>query len=223
MRRRPLAITVIALTLAVASCSKDTKTGSTAKDESKGGPSVVLLAAEKTISTGSSKIAMAAGFDAAGQSFQMTGEGAFDYVAQAGSLAFKVSGDEIPEAFSGFEIRFIKDTLYMKFPKEFRQLAPGLKQWVRADLKEMAKQQGVNLPGLNSFAGQDPTSALNFTRGATDVTEVGAEQVRGARTTRFSMTVDLKKAIAAFPEDARGGFEKMFDDAGITELPMELW
>lgn len=222
MRRR-LATVLIVLSFAAVACSDGTKTGATGTKDSKTGAGVVLLAAENTLKAGSSKIAMAADFKAEGQSFTMVGDGLFNYKTQAGTMKFKLSGDEIPEAFSGFEIRFLKSVIYMKFPDEFRQLAPNLKEWVRADVEELSEQSGFNLPGLNSFAGQDPTSALNFTRAAEDVTTVGRASVRGASTTHFRMTINLDKAVDAFPAEARSGLQKLFKDADLKELPMELW
>lgn len=187
------------------------------------GPAVVIAAAGETIKAGTSKIAMTAEFAGGGQSFAMAGEGAFDYLGQAGHMTVKLSGDEIPDAFSGFEMRFLKTIIYMKFPAEFSTLVPGLKQWVRIDVQQMAKQQGLNLPGFNTFAGQDPASAIAFMRGAKSIEEVGSETIRGTQTTHFKMIVDMQKAIEALPGDQKAGLQEMLKKAGITEMPMEGW
>lgn len=219
MRRVVASLMLVVLSAACSGGGDPRPAGAPGGEPSK----LVLDAATSTVEAGSSKVGMSVDIKTGPQSFSMVGDGAFDYRGKVGAMTFRLSGDEIPEAFSGFEMRFIKDTLFMKFPKEFAEIAPGLKEWVRADVEELSKQSGFSLPGLNSLAGQDPASVLNFTRGAESVTEVGPGSVRGVATTHYKMTIDVKKALEAFPEDARGGLDSMFSDAGIKSIPMELW
>lgn len=222
MRRiKGIAAVLLALTVTAAACGG----GESGAPKSGGGSAAdaVLVAAKKTTDAGSSKIAMTADFQAGETSFSMSGEGIFDYEKQAGRMAFKLIGDEIPEAFSGYEMIFTKGVVYMKFPDEFSQFLPGLKPWIKMDLDELAKQSELNLPGFNSFTNQDPTSALAFMRGAKDVKVEGKESIRGVATTHYSMTIDMKAASAELPEESRKAVEDLIEQTGLEEIPMEAW
>lgn len=214
-----IAAVLVALMVATGACG-----GESGGTKTNGDPSqVILVAARNTTESGSSKIAMTADFKSGETSFSMSGEGAFDYAKQAGRMTFKLIGDEIPEAFGGYDMIFAAGVVYMKFPDEFSQFLPGLKPWIKMDLDELAKQSELNLPGFNSLTNQDPTSALSFMRGAKNVSEKGRESIRGEVTTHYTMTIDLKEAVAAFPEESRAGLEDLIDKTGLTEIPMEAW
>jgi len=220
MRRISMAAAaLVALALIASACGG----ASNAPESGAGEAGAVLVAAKKTTEAGSSKIAMTADFKAGETSFSMSGEGAFDYAEHAGRMTFKLIGDEIPEAFSGYEMIFTSGVVYMRFPDEFSQFLPGLKPWIKMDLEELAKQSELNLPGFNSFTNQDPTSTLAFMRGAKDVKAEGKESIRGEVTTHYTMTIDLKEAVAEFPEEARAGLEDLIEKTGLTEIPMETW
>lgn len=221
MRRiKGIAAALLALTVTASACGG----GSGAPESGSGSAGdAVLVAAKKTTESGSSKIAMTAEFKAAETSFSMSGEGVFDYAGQAGRMTFKLMGDEIPDAFSGYDMIFTAGVVYMKFPDEFSQYLPGLKPWIKMDLDELAKQSELNLPGFNSFTNQDPTSALAFMRGAKNVKAEGKESIRGEITTHYSMTIDMKQATAEFPEDSRAALQDLIDKTGLKEIPMDAW
>lgn len=182
---------------------------------------VVLVASKKTVEAGTSKVAMSGSIAAGGMSFGMTGEGAFDFKSQNGSMTVKLTGDEIPEAFSGFDLLFVDRVLYMKFPPDFAQFLPGLKPWIRMDLDQFARQAG--LPGFGSFTSQDPTSALRFLQGAGDVTVVGREAIRGEPTTHYRAVVDVAKAGKALSEAERAGWADLIEQAGMERFPIDVW
>lgn len=216
MRRiRRIAAAAFALGLIAAGCTGPK--GPPANDAA--GP--VLVASSKTIGAGTSKVAMNGSIAAGGMSFGMTGEGAFDFKTQNGTMTVKLIGDEIPDAFSGFDLLFVDRTLYMKFPADFAQFLPGLKPWIKMDLDQFARQAG--LPGFGSFTSQDPTSALRFLRAADDVTVAGRESVRGAATTHYRMVIDVGKAAEGLSKAERAGWSKLIEGTGLEQFPMEVW
>lgn len=220
-RQKMFAATLIALSLAGSSCSSNGKApaagGKTRAD------GIVLLAAAKTQEAGSSKIAMTADINSAGQAITMTGEGAFDYKRQVGEMVLKLKGAQIPAAFSGYEMRIVQQTIYMKFPASFAQFAPGLKQWVRISASDVAARGGAGFPGVGTFGNQDPTSAIAFMNGAHDVRSEGTAKVRGVETTHYTMTINLKDVLAKLSEAQRKSYGDSLTKMGVTELPMQAW
>src|SRR5439155_9039287 len=60
-------------------------------------------------------------------------------------------------------------------------------------------------------------------RGASQVTKVGTETVREARTTHYQGTVDLDKAVQASPPQARDAMRKLADLYTVKTLPVDVW
>ncbi len=222
--KRVFAVALVVLGLTVAACgAKDSGGVRPGSIDGSGDLSLVLAAAQVTTQAGSSKISVDATMSGGAQQFTMTGAGAYDYARHVGTMTLSLQGEEVPQELSGYEIRFIKQTIYMKFPAAFARIVPGLKTWVRMDPKDFASQQSGGFPGLGSLTNQDPTATLAFIQGAEDVKSVGLERVRDAQTTHFTLTVDLKKAAQALPEVARAGVGDLVSKAGLVKLPMDLW
>ncbi len=100
----------------------------------------------------------------------------------------------------------------------------GGKSWIKIDLVELGKTQGIDLNQLNSLQGNDPAAALDFLRGASeDTRKVGEEKVRGADTTHYAATLDLDKAAQSLAPDLRDDFERATAQLGTKQMPVDVW
>jgi hypothetical protein len=151
--------------------------------------------------------------------FTMRGQGVIDFSGAASSMTMEMPG------MGGFEMRQVENTIYMKVPEEFAAQMSGAKPWMEMDLDDVAKQQGsVNLGQTQSGVAQDPTGQFEYLRGVSEsVEKVGKEQVRGTQTTRYRVTIDLKKAAAQEGPEAREAYDETIEMLGASKLPVGVW
>jgi hypothetical protein len=175
----------------------------------------VAAAPEATLDAGSANFTISqeiTGGPAGGQT--VTSEGSLDFEGRRGRVTTAV-----PDTGQGpaeLETVFDGNLIFLRLPEG---LAPT--PWVRVDLDDT---QGIpGLERLDQFS-SDPSQSFAFLEGIVgDITEVGAEDVRGRNATHYRFTVDLERAAEAAPEDAREYVQQQIDAFGITELPTELW
>jgi hypothetical protein len=153
-----------------------------------------------------------------------TGKGAF---SERGSrMTMDLSGLGPGGAFGSGELEVVFDRLvvYLRFPPEVVQGLPGARAWLKVDLAKLGAQQGIDFEQLLQFNQSDPTEALAYLRAAgSDFRELGSEEVRSVRTTRYRGTIDLRKVAAQAPAQARESYERVIELSGQTALPMEVW
>lgn len=205
----------LALALSLAACS------GSAPSAKSDGAAAVLVAATKTAEARSSKIEMKASIEAGERAMEMLGQGSFDFTTQDGVVKITLKGEEISDAFSPFDLLFVDDVIFMKFPVNFSEFLPGLKPWIKMDAKSLGGEAG--LPGFGSLTSQDPTSALAFLRGAGEVNAEGRESIRGVVTTHYRTTIDLKKASRSAAAGERAGWADLIEKAGLESFPMDVW
>jgi hypothetical protein len=112
--------------------------------------------------------------------------------------------------------------LYLKVPGILADQVG--KEWVKLDVGEVSeKLADIDISGLARAGTGNPTYALENLRGATNVTVVGEERVRGEKTTHYKATIDTDKAIAAAPSDERDALEKANDFLGNQQIPADIW
>lgn len=117
---------------------------------------------------------------------------------------------------------------YMSFPA-LSQVLEGDKEWIKFDLEELGKAQGIDLSQFTQFGQADPSQALQYLRAVSgEVKDEGSEEVRGVSTTHYAARVDLRKFPDVLPEDQREAAKKAVDSlidqlGGRSELPMEVW
>jgi hypothetical protein len=151
--------------------------------------------------------------EVAGQSF--TGNGAGNLGAQP-ALRMTMS---VPPA-GQMDMRLVGDVLYLRLPQE---ITPG-KPWVRVDPNgndPISRTLGAGLRQLKQNG--DPSQTLKQFEGAGVITAKADEQLNGKATTRYSITIDMKK-VAASQTDP--DLRKMIDQAlqsGVDTFPMQLW
>jgi hypothetical protein len=179
---------------------------------------VVRAAASKTEAASSSRLAVTVDVHEGAQKGAVTAEGAFDYRSRTGRMSIEVPGLGAVEAIADGAV------LYMKFPAAVAQQLPGGKSWVKLDLEAAARLSGFDLSELSQVQQGDPTQALQYLRGASDdVKKVGEEDVRGARTTHYKGTFDLKKAASSLSGASRTAFNKAIAKLGTSTLPADIW
>jgi hypothetical protein len=181
----------------------------------------VAEAATKTEDAGSARVTFTGTLTGVpGGSFTISGEG--EFAKQRGRMTFDLSDAGVPGG--SMEMIFDELVIYMKFPPELAAELPGGKSWVKMDLEELGKQQGIDFGELMQFSQTDPTQSLQYLRGASDDFEkVGDEDVRGVETTHYRGTIDLRKAAEALPESARKSFDRVIELTGVSKLPFDVW
>jgi hypothetical protein len=149
----------------------------------------------------------------------ITAEGGVDFANERSTMTLNM-GDQLAEAGFG-KLRLIMDgtIMYMEMPNAQELGLPTA--WVKMDLEEMTGAQGL---GELQQMGNDPTKSMEMLQGVSDdVTEVGAEDVRGEPTTHYRATVDLEKARDRAPEGTRAFIQQQIDVLGTSTMPLEVW
>jgi hypothetical protein len=228
MRR---ALALVLFVVAVAGCGGGGGNEAATSTRGPAAAQLVANAAAKTADAGTSRTAFTitmTGF--AAEPAKVVGEGIFDSQHRRGRVTFDLS--QLGEAAGGQDLgkaEMIVDDLvvYMRWPF-LRRLNPKIKEWLKFDLKAFGKQQGVDLGQLSQLEQSDPSQALAYLRAVgNDVRAVGEDDVRGAATTHYTMTVDLRKVASVAPPEQRAQVKASIDQiiakSGVREVPAEVW
>jgi hypothetical protein len=223
MRRLALGLVLIA-PFGAAACGSEEEATKRSEDP----VAAVAAATEKTTAAGTSRVSLVSEGEIQGQSLRAEGTGALDYGARRGTWTVAFSG-EAAGALAAQDVDVVVDgfVMYMRSPLLSRAVGTG-KQWLKFDLNELSERQGINLTELSRLSQGDPSEALNWLRAAgDDVEEVGTEEVRGAETTHYRATIDLRRVDDLVPsrqrEATRRSIESMIELTGQTEIPTEVW
>lgn len=214
--RRPLASAIAPLVLLVPACGNDRADAPPRE--------LVVAAAAKTTDAKSARVFMTMEMQAA-EKVTATMEGGIDFVSRRGR--FEMSMPQLSEVFGSDKVEMVLDGLvvYMKIPSG-AEIPPQLaaKPWLKLDMQALGQQQGLDLGALTQMGGSDPSASLDYLRGASDdVAEVGKEQVRGTDTTRYKGTLDLDRAAAQAPANAKETLTKLGRQLGTKLFPFEVW
>ncbi len=179
-------------------------------------------------------------------SFGFTGKGAFDTGAGKTEMSIDLSSFlDLMQGLAGslggggsmgdlkaddFKIDAVLDGLvmYMRFPF-LQDKLPGGKEWVKIDLRQAAARvPGFDVDQFLQFAQNGPQTSLEYLEAVSGSIEtVGVEDVRGASTTHYRTTIDVKKYANLVPEAQREQVSSMLDQlvqqAGLRELPVDVW
>lgn len=78
--------------------------------------------------------------------------------------------------------------------------------------------------GEGRIGQSDPNGSLDALRGVTgDVKRVATESIRGTRTTRYRVTIDVEKAVANAPEERRDEVRRGVGSLGSGTIPADVW
>ncbi|MET8823236.1 MULTISPECIES: hypothetical protein [Streptomyces] len=160
----------------------------------------VRAAYDKTAEAESARMTIKMKLAAEGKTITSDGKGVLDLAEGDSVMALTVQDKTI-------EQRVVDQVLYQKIPGE---KALGGKPWIKIDLEKVAAQQGLS----NQQIG-DPAQTAAYARAITDkdVTKAGTEEIDGANTTQYKVSVDVSKLP---------GGEQLSKQVGPT-LPMHVW
>jgi hypothetical protein len=157
---------------------------------------------------------------------QMLGKGVYDGRARTGWMNMSYSLPQSAQAQLGGNpsMEMIFDghdglVMYMR-SSLFRQLAGD--KWVKLDLEKIADKQGLDLGALMNANQADPSQALGMLKASSDARVVGTDTIRGVRTTRYSLRVDLHR-VADENKALRDSLQQVIDATGIDSYPAEAW
>jgi hypothetical protein len=168
-------------------------------------PRAALAAAvENAEQLTSSRFAMSTKTAGAGASFEMTGEGTYDYATKEGEMTFT-----LPGAGGQMLQRVVGDSLYMQLPTE-----PEVFYELRLS----------DLVDTSLAATTDPTAGLQTLREASDdVVEVGRDEQRGASTTHYRGTIPIEKALEALQGQMQDVVSQFLDTTELEDVPFDAW
>src|SRR3954453_5019134 len=155
-------------------------------------PDVVAQAADKTASAGGAKLAMTV--SAAGQ--RVNANGFIDTRGQKGRMSMT-----LPQAQGAIDMVFIKRVIYMHLPDALQRRVAGGASWLKLDFDRALRAKGIDLSAFQNGSTSKPSQQLDQLRGAGDVKRVGTDTIRGAPTTHYKTTIDLRKAADRAPAD----------------------
>jgi hypothetical protein len=156
---------------------------------------------------------------------QVAAEGSVDLQNQNLSLHMDLAGAlRLGDSRKGStEVRIVGGVFYMDLADlgdAASELGDG-KRWLKLDLSGLTDMLGDSAVSSES---SNPLDGLEALRGvSSDVTEVGTETVRGTETTHYRATIDLAKALADAPPEARDGARDLLDRAGTPTIPVDVW
>lgn len=182
---------------------------------------VIRAAPQKTIDAGSARVTINATVSSGGTSQSFGGDGVFDLGEGRGMFTVNLGAFGATLGAGTLEAVFAGGTIYVKLPAS---LTTAGKPWVRIDLASLSQQSGVDIGSLGQLRSIDPSQALRFLEGAVDdMKKVGEERVRGAETTHYRGTVDLRQASAALDGDAKAAVDQAIESLGTSTLPADVW
>ena len=118
------------------------------------------------------------------------------------------------------------DTAYIRFPLIAKDLPAG-KTWIKGDAKDLSNADAGQMSQFGSLAGTDPRDVFGLLKAVSGSIEaVGTEKIRGVETSHYRATIDMAKVEQLVPEAQRqslGGLDQSAKQAGLTELPLEIW
>lgn len=151
-------------------------------------------------------------------------EGVFDFAAQRAELTADAGAMGLGSGETTFLYDFSDRVLmYIGLPDQATTQIGA--SWLEVDLVAVMTEAGVDadLAEIIQAQSSDPTSGLQFLRGASSVTEVGTEEVRGTPTRHLEVVVDLAQLVEETPEPARDEMAELVELYTVDSLPLEVW
>lgn len=225
MRFKSIPILLAALALVAGACGGGGGSQSPAD--------AIAAASTNTSEAGSARVSIASkvtlpeAMAAQGRSsIEFGGEGLVDYENQVGQMTMDMSdmgGAPGTPQLGDMNMIFDGTMIYMQFDLLAQQLPKG-KSWVRFDLATVGEEMGVDMSQFTQFSNNDPTASLAYLEGATDLEEVGSDEVRGEETTHYEGVVDLQAAADKVEDEKLSkAIEDLIEIGGQKEVPLEVW
>jgi hypothetical protein len=177
-------------------------------------------AAESTVEEGTAGVAFTT--EVMGQTASF--EGAFDFDERRAQL----SADGASFGFPG-QLDVVFDyadgaVMYLAVPDDLRSQLGG-KSHLSIDMADAMAQAGIDadLGEIIGAQSSDPTSGLTVLRGASEVEELGTEEVRGTETRHLRVTVDLDKMVEESPEAVRDDMQTLRELYTKDSVVVDVW
>ncbi len=230
LRQLAAATTIAALAFTLVGC-KSSSTGTGGQGTASGGTSkkfapltltptqVVSASAVKTLGARSARMSMTitATSSATAKTTIINADGAIDFANHRGTMVlhFPSLGD--------IQAIFDKGVIYEKLG----QLLPsqsGGKPWIKIDLTQLLGKNATALGSL-SQGSSDPSQSLAYLFGASGVTKIGSDSVRGVATTHYTGKLDLTRATQRLTPQFRALYQRALQQLGgsVSSLPADLW
>ena len=234
MNRRFAVVLVLASALFVGACGKSTPTAAPEPgtevaagkvDDGVKLQGLMLNAASKMAATPTSRFELTMAMPGpAGTPMNVTSTGAVDNRTGSMTMDMDLASMGLPGADGKVTALFDGKAFYYRFPAAMRA-ALGGKEWVRMGLDTLSKTAGFDLEAImQQFKQSDPSANVAMmAAAASDIEEVGTEQVRGVTTRHFKMTIDLQKAASSSDEKVRAAVEAITMMLGVGSYPAEMW
>lgn len=221
MRRLTGLLVVLCLLALAASC------GSSASAQE-----IVTRAADATIAESTAKVALSV--EISGREppnkLSITAEGVIDFAGERAAMTMdlgdSLAGAGLAAADATVEVVTESTTIYMRSPLLAQSGMISADKWLKLDLVELSKTQGLDLSQLTQAGSNDPRQGLAFLEGATEdgVEELGTEDIRGVETTHYRAEIDLENAMkrAGAVTDPEA-FRQFVDSLGMTTITVDAW
>lgn len=142
------------------------------------------------------------------------------------SLGGKVTGDFGDAGDWKLEAITDGDVVYLQFPLFAKELPDG-KTWIKGNARDFSQVDTSGLDQFGALSGMDPRDVFGFLKAVSGSIEaVGSEEVRGVSTNHYRATLDPAKLTELVPAEQRkslGGVDEAARQAGLTELPLDVW
>lgn len=151
------------------------------------------------------------------QRFTIGAEGSMDERRGEGTMQMQVAGQTLTE--------IIKNPyMYVSVPNAGAALSGG-KPWLRVNLSSFGQVFGTSSSlGANTTG---PTQMLSLLKAGGRVRTVGAQNVRGVRTTHYHALVDFSRYASIVPAGSRAATERYAAElervTGSDLLPIDVW
>jgi hypothetical protein len=150
---------------------------------------------------------------------RLRGEGAFDVENRIGSMTVTAVDLSVP-------VLRAELSVVSHGPVQFLRVPPGVpvgQAWVVVDHRTLGDVE-IDPLRFDQLLAADPSTGLRWLRGAGgDVSPIGTEEVRGVATTRFGLTIDLRRAAEQAPSDLRASMGRIRGRFERTRFPAEVW
>lgn len=188
----------------------------------------VASAATRTAHSQTGRVAFTATMDVEGVGgMAFSGAGVFDGRTRSGALNMRFQLPQAAQTQLGATdptLQMIMDgrhglVVYMRSPL-FARVAGD--KWLKVDLTQVAKKEGVDLQSLLNSTQADPSQTLAMLSAATDAHPVSYDRVRGVFTTHYTFKVDLAR-LARQHKELRETFKQLRKLTGVSSFPAEAW
>ena len=185
----------------------------------------VAQAANTTAKTTSSRFDFRASINAGSAgSFSFNGNGVFDGKNKSGWMNMHFAMPPAVQLQLGStdpSMEMIFDgshglVMYMR-SQLFDKMVPTGK-WVKMDLEQIAKKEGVDLGAIMNVNQADPSQSLRMLMASSNARVTGSERIRGVQTTHYAFNIDFAKLA----HDNKA-FKQLQEATGSVSAPAEAW